>query len=159
MPDFSPRLRPSGRVAILVSRYNELITSRLLEGALACCREAGLSRADLDVIWVPGAFELPVVAAAAAGSGRYACLVALGAVIRGDTPHFEFVAGEAARGLGDVARRHGVPVGFGVLTVETMEQAVDRAGGAAGNKGEEAAAAALQAADVIAQLRERDAQT
>lgn len=157
MPDFSPRLRPTGRVAILVSRYNELITSRLLEGAIACCREAGLSRADLDVIWVPGAFELPVAAGAAAATGRYSCLVALGAVIRGDTPHFEYVAGEAARGLNDVALRHGVPVGFGVLTVDTMQQAVDRAGGSAGNKGEEAAAAALQAADVIAQIRGTDA--
>ena len=142
-----------GRVAILVSRYNELITSRLLEGALACCAEAGIARADVDVVWVPGAFELPVAAAAAAGTRRYACLVALGAVIRGDTPHFEYVAGEAARGLNAVAVQHGLPVGFGVLTVDTMQQAVDRAGGSAGNKGHEAAAAALQAADVITQLR------
>ena len=142
-----------GRVAILVSRYNELITSRLLEGALACCAEAGIARADVDVVWVPGAFELPVAAAAAAGTKRYACLVALGAVIRGDTPHFEYVAGEAARGLNAVAVQHGLPVGFGVLTVDTMQQAVDRAGGSAGNKGHEAAAAAIQAADVIAQLR------
>ncbi len=158
MPDFSPRLRPTGRVAILVSRYNELITSRLLDGAVACCREAGLSPAQIDVIWVPGAFELPVVAATAAGTGRYSCLVALGAVIRGDTPHFKFVAGEAARGLNDVGLRHGVPVGFGVLTVDTMQQAMDRAGGSAGNKGYEAAAAAIQAADVITQIRESDAQ-
>ena len=89
MPDLAFRLRAVGRVAILVSRYNELITSRLLEGALACCAEAGIARADVDVMWVPGAFELPVAAAAAAGTRRYACLVALGAVIRGDTPHFE----------------------------------------------------------------------
>jgi 6,7-dimethyl-8-ribityllumazine synthase len=144
-------------VAILASRYNELITSRLLEGALACCREAGIAREDVDVLWVPGAFELPVAAAAAAGTRRYACLVALGAVIRGDTPHFEYVAGEAARGLNAVAVAHALPVGFGVLTVDTMQQAVDRAGGSAGNKGHEAAAAALQAADVIAQLRGIDA--
>ena len=153
MPDLAFRLRAVGRVAILVSRYNELITNRLLEGALACCSEAGIARADVDVVWVPGAFELPVAAAAAAGTKRYACLVALGAVIRGDTPHFEYVAGEAARGLNAVAVQHGLPVGFGVLTVDTMQQAVDRAGGSAGNKGHEAAAAALQAADVIAQLR------
>jgi 6,7-dimethyl-8-ribityllumazine synthase len=144
-------------VAILASRYNELITSRLLEGALACCREAGIAREDVDVVWVPGAFELPVAAAAAAGTRRYACLVALGAVIRGDTPHFEYVAGEAARGLNAVAVAHALPVGFGVLTVDTMQQAVDRAGGSAGNKGHEAAAAALQAADVIEQLRGIDA--
>jgi len=140
-------------VAILVSRYNELVTQRLLDGAVACCREAGLDSAEIDVIWVPGAFELPVAAQAAAQSGRYSCLVALGAVIRGDTPHFEYVAGEAARGLGQVAVDHGLPVGFGVLTVDTMQQALDRAGGPAGNKGEEAAAAAIQTAQVLAQLR------
>jgi 6,7-dimethyl-8-ribityllumazine synthase len=153
VPDLTFRLRAVGRVAILVSRYNELITSRLLDGALTCCAEAGIARADVDVVWVPGAFELPVAAAAAAGTRRYACLVALGAVIRGDTPHFDYVAGEAARGLNAVAVQHGLPVGFGVLTVDTMQQAVDRAGGSAGNKGHEAAAAALQAADVISQLR------
>ena len=153
MPDLAFRLRAVGRVAILASRYNELITTRLLEGALACCREAGVPAEQVDVVWVPGAFELPVAAAAAAGTKRYACLVALGAVIRGDTPHFDYVAGEAARGLNAVAVAHALPVGFGVLTVDTMQQAVDRAGGSAGNKGHEAAAAALQAADVIAQLR------
>jgi 6,7-dimethyl-8-ribityllumazine synthase len=146
-----------GRVAILASRYNELITARLLEGALACCEEAGVPRDQVDVIWVPGAFELPVAAAAAAATKRYACLVALGAVIRGDTPHFDYVAGEAARGLNAVAVAHALPVGFGVLTVDSMQQAVDRAGGSAGNKGREAVAAALQTADVIAQLRALDA--
>ena len=157
MPDLAFRLRAVGRVAILVSRYNELITSRLLEGALACCAEAGVARADVDVVWVPGAFELPVAAAAAARTGRYACLVALGAVIRGETPHFEYVAGEATRGLGAVAVQAGVPVGFGLLTVDTMEQAVERAGGGAGNKGYEATAAAIEAADAIAQLRTTNA--
>jgi 6,7-dimethyl-8-ribityllumazine synthase len=157
VPDLAFRLRAVGRVAILVSRYNELITSRLLDGALACCDEAGVAREQVDVIWVPGAFELPVAAAAAAGTKRYACLVALGVVVRGDTPHFEYVAGEAARGLNAVAVAHALPVGFGVLTVDTMQQAQDRAGGSAGNKGHEAAAAALQAADVIAQLRAIDA--
>ncbi|MBA3760216.1 MAG: 6,7-dimethyl-8-ribityllumazine synthase, partial [Gemmatimonadales bacterium] len=140
MPDFSGRLRASGRVAILVSRYNELITTKLLEGALACCQEAGLSREQVDVVWLPGAFELPVAAAAAAGTGRYSCLIALGAVIRGETPHFDYVAGEATRGLSAVAVQHALPVGFGVLTVDTLQQAADRAGGSAGNKGHEAAA-------------------
>jgi 6,7-dimethyl-8-ribityllumazine synthase len=157
VPDLAFRLRAVGRVAILVSRYNELITTRLLEGALACCEEAGIRREDVDVVWVPGAFELPAAAAAAAGTKRYACLVALGAVIRGDTPHFEYVAAESARGLNTVAVTHALPVGFGVLTVDTMQQAVERAGGDAGNKGHEAAAAALEAADVIAQLRALDA--
>src|SRR5688572_6208191 len=115
-------------MAILVSRYNEAITSRLLEGALGCCAEAGVTPDEIDVVWVPGAFELPVAAAAAAETGEYACLVALGAVIRGETPHFEYVAGEAARGLGEVAVRYRLPVGFGVLTVDEMQQAVERAG-------------------------------
>jgi 6,7-dimethyl-8-ribityllumazine synthase len=158
VPDFSGRLRASGRVAILVSRYNELITTRLLDGALACCREAGLAREDVDVVWLPGAFELPVAASAAAATRRYGCLIALGAVIRGETPHFDYVAGETARGLAQVAVAHALPVGFGVLTVDTMQQAVDRAGGAAGNKGHEAAAAALRAADALNQLRSHHAQ-
>lgn len=157
MPDFAGRARSRGRVAVLVSRYNELVTTRLLDGARAALRDAGVPADAVDVIWVPGAFELPAAAAAAAATGRYACLVALGAVIRGDTPHFDYVAGEAARGLGDVAVRHALPVGFGVLTVDTMQQATDRAGGAAGNKGYEAAEAALATADVIAQLRGADA--
>jgi 6,7-dimethyl-8-ribityllumazine synthase len=157
VPDFSGRLRASGRVGILVSRYNEVITSKLLDGALACCSEAGIPRDSVDVVWIPGAFELPVAAAVAAETGDYTCLVALGAVIRGDTPHFDFVAGEAARGLREVSVRHRLPVGFGVLTVDTMEQAADRAGGKAGNKGHEATSAALRTADVLSQLRSRRA--
>ena len=157
MPDFAGRARSRGRVAVLVSRYNELVTTRLLDGARAALRDAGVAAEAVDVVWVPGAFELPAAAAAAAATGRYACLVALGAVIRGDTPHFDYVAGEATRGLGDVAVRHALPIGFGVLTVDTMQQATDRAGGAAGNKGYEAAEAALATADVIAQLRGADA--
>jgi 6,7-dimethyl-8-ribityllumazine synthase len=153
MSELIGRLRPVGSVAILVSRYNEAVTSRLLEGALACCDAAGLPRERVDVVWVAGAFELPVAAAAAARTGRYACLVALGAVIRGETPHFEYVAGEATRGLGAVAVEAGLPIGFGLLTVDTLEQAAERAGGPAGNKGYEAAAAAIEAADAIAQLR------
>jgi 6,7-dimethyl-8-ribityllumazine synthase len=158
VPEFTGRLRAAGRVAILVSRYNEMITSRLLDGALACCDEAGLDRDAIDVIWLPGAFELPAVAVVAAESRVYCCLIALGAVIRGETPHFEYVAAEAARGLNEVAVRYGVPVGFGVLTVDSMQQAVDRAGGSAGNKGREAADAALRTADLIAQLRSHHAQ-
>ena len=153
MPELSGRLRPVGSVGILVSRYNEAVTARLLDGALACCDAAGIARDRVDVVWVAGAFELAVAASAAARTGRYACLVALGAVIRGETPHFEYVAGEATRGLGSVAVEAGLPVGFGLLTVDSMEQAVERAGGGAGNKGYEAAAAAIEAADAIAQLR------
>ena len=139
-------------MAVLVSRYNEIVTTRLLDGARQCLRETGVPETRVDVIWVPGAFELPVAAETAAASGRYAALVALGCVIRGETPHFEYLAAETARGLGNVALAHQLPIGFGVLTTETLEQAIARAGGASGNKGYEAAAAALTTADVLAQL-------
>jgi len=140
------------RVAIVVSRFNEDVTRRLLTGAEAALREHGVPAASVDVFWAPGAFELPALAEVAAGSGRYRAIVALGCVIRGETPHFEYVAGEAARGLGNVALAHRIAVGFGVLTTETEAQALDRAGGPAGNKGFEAAEAALQTADVLAQI-------
>lgn len=139
-------------MAVLVSRYNEVVTTRLLDGARTCFREHGVSEARVDVIWVPGAFELPVAAETAAASGRYVALVVLGCVVRGETPHFEYIAGEAARGLGNVALAHRLPVGFGVLTTETLDQALARAGGGAGNKGYEATEAALTTADVLAQL-------
>jgi 6,7-dimethyl-8-ribityllumazine synthase len=148
----SPRAPRTGRVAVVVSRYNELVTTRLLEGARQCLREHEVPDARIDVIWVPGAFELPVVAEAAAASGRYAAIVALGCVIRGETPHFDIVAGESSRGLANVALTHRLAVGFGVLTTETLEQARERAGGAAGNKGYEAAEAALATAAVLAEL-------
>jgi 6,7-dimethyl-8-ribityllumazine synthase len=150
--ELSGRLRRVGRVAIIVSRYNELVTTKLLEGARACCTEAGLAEADIDVCWVPGAFELVGAADALAARGGYACLVALGAVVRGETPHFDFVAGETTRGLGEVVLRRSVPVGFGLLTVDTMAQAQARAGGAAGNKGYEAADAAIRSADLRSQM-------
>ena len=140
-------------MAVVVSRFNEDVTQRLLEGAQRCLREAGLGADDVDVFWVPGAFELPVAAEAAATSGHYAAIVALGCVIRGETAHFEYVAGEAARGLGNVALAHQIAVGFGVLTTDTEEQALARSGGAAGHKGYDAAAAALQTAAVLAQVR------
>lgn len=138
-----------GRVAVVVSRYNQLVTERLLDGARVRLGELGVEAAAIDVVWVPGAFELPLAAAAAAGSGRYRAIVALGCVIRGETAHFDYVAGEAARGLQSVALSYRVPIGFGVLTTETFEQAVDRAGGAAGNKGAEAAEAALRMVDAL----------
>jgi len=139
-------------VAVIVSRFNEEVTTRLLEGARDALRRHRLPDSHVDVVWVPGAFELPVAAEAAAASERYDVIVALGCVIRGETPHFEYVAGEAARGLGNVALAHRIAVGFGVLTTETLEQALARAGGPAGNKGVEAAEAALQTADVLDRL-------
>jgi 6,7-dimethyl-8-ribityllumazine synthase len=149
-----PARTPSAgrRVAVIVSRFNEEVTTRLLEGARDALRRHKLPDSRVDVVWVPGAFELPVAAEAAAVSGRYDAIVALGCVIRGETPHFEYVAGEAARGLGNVALAHRIALGFGVLTTETLEQALARAGGPAGNKGVEAAEAALQTADALDQL-------
>ena len=153
MAEYSGNLRRVGRVAIVVSRYNELVTAKLLEGARSCCADAGLGEGDVDVYWVPGAFELVGAADALALQGKYACIVALGAVVRGETPHFDYVAGETSRGLGEVVLRRSVPVGFGLLTVDTMAQAQDRAGGTAGNKGYEAAEAAIRSADLRSQIR------
>jgi 6,7-dimethyl-8-ribityllumazine synthase len=152
MTEYRGNLRAVGSVGIVVSAYHERITARLLEGALATCASAGIGAGQLDVAWVPGAFELGVTAAVMARSGRYAAVVALGVVVRGETPHFDFVAGETSRALGETARDTGVPVGFGLLTVDTTAQAVDRAGGVAGNKGAEAAEAAIRTADLLQQL-------
>jgi 6,7-dimethyl-8-ribityllumazine synthase len=149
MPDFDGRLEATGRVALVTSRYHERITGRLLDGARAACAEAGVVDGDVDVLWVPGAFELGVAVTACARSGRYAAVVALGAVVRGDTPHFDYVAGETSRALMDAATATLVPVGMGLLTCDTMEQAVARAGGDAGNKGQEAAEAALRTASLL----------
>ena len=143
----------AGRVAIIVSRYHERITTRLLEGARTACADAGLAENALEILWVSGAFELGVVAAAAARSGRYTAIVALGLVVRGETPHFDMIAGETSAALRRAASDTLVPVGFGLLTCDTMEQAAARAGGAAGNKGREAAEAALRTADLLRQLR------
>jgi len=149
-------LRPVGRVGILVSRYHERVTARLLDGALACCQEAGIPEDQVEVIRVAGAFELGIAAAAAITTDRYACLVALGVVVRGETPHFEYVAGETARMLAELSIRELIPIGFGVLTTETLEQALARAGGAAGNKGYEATDAAIRSADLLSRLPHPD---
>ena len=154
MTEFEGRLLAVGRIGVVVSRYHERVTSGLLEGAMVACLEAGVPDTDVDVLWVSGAFELGVVATAAAHSGRYAAIVALGVVIRGETPHFEYVARETSAALGRAATDTLVPVGFGLLTCDTMVQAEARAGGAAGNKGREAAEAALRAADLIRQALE-----
>lgn len=134
-------------MAIVVSRFHENITAQLLESARDALRRGGVDERNVDVTWVPGAFELPVAAEAAATSERFDAIVALGCVIRGETPHFEYVAGEAARGLGNVALAHRIAVGFGVLTTDTLEQALARVG-----KGAEAVQAALETADAIERL-------
>jgi 6,7-dimethyl-8-ribityllumazine synthase len=140
-------------VGIAVSRFNGEITTRLLEGAIAELEEAGVERERINVVTVPGAFELPLAAMALAKTKRFACVVALGCVIRGDTPHFDYVAAEAASGLQLAALETGVPVSFGVLTCDTRAQADARSGGERGNKGAEAARSALEMADVFSRLR------
>jgi 6,7-dimethyl-8-ribityllumazine synthase len=134
-------------VAIVVSRFHENVTSQLLATAREALRRGGIADASVEVTWVPGAFELPVVAEAAAASERFDVIVALGCVIRGETPHFEYVASEAARGLSNVALAHRIAVGFGVLTTETLEQAEARV-----SKGAEAVQAALETADALERL-------
>jgi 6,7-dimethyl-8-ribityllumazine synthase len=152
-PEFSGAPRGQGRrCAVLVSRFNEVITQRLLEGALDALVRHGVAFDDVDVFWVPGAWELPAVARRVAASERYDALVALGAVIRGDTPHFDYVAGEASRGLAAASADFDVPIAFGVLTCDTMAQAEARAGGEHGNKGWDSALAALEMADLFDQV-------
>ncbi len=147
------------RFAVVVSRFNELVTEKLLAGARACLLQHGVTEDALDVLWVPGAWELPIAALHAAHTGRYAGIVAVGCVIRGETPHFDYVAGEAARGLAAVALDPGLPVGFGVLTTDNADQALARAGGHKGNKGWEAALSVLELADLCATLGEEHAGT
>jgi 6,7-dimethyl-8-ribityllumazine synthase len=140
------------RIAVVAARFNDLVVASLLQGATRAWVERGGATADLAIVRVPGAFELPLAARKLAASGRFDAVVALGCVIRGDTPHFEYVAGECARGLQLASLETGVPVAFGVLTVETLEQALERAATAAGNKGGEAMESALEMAGVLARL-------
>ena len=144
------------RVAVVVSRFNETISKRLLDGAIDSLLRHGASDDNLSVTWVPGAYELPLAADAVASSGTVDAVVCLGAVIRGETAHFEYVAGGAARGIAEVMLRTGVPVTFGVLTTESTGQAEDRAGGKMGNKGAEAATVAIEMANLLAALPKPD---
>lgn len=145
------------RVGVVVSRFNHLISVRLLEGCVATLEARGCAPGDVHVAWVPGAFEIPVAAAAMAGSGRYDAVVTLGSVIRGGTPHFEYVCRGVTDGVGRVMERTGVPVAFGVLTTDDVDQALERAGGSEGNKGEEAALAAVEMARLRLALAEAPA--
>src|SRR5210317_653840 len=141
------------RIALLVSRFNSFVVESLLEGAVDTLKRHGADERDLQIVRVPGAYEMPLVAQRLAASKRFDAIIALGAVIRGGTPHFEYVAGECTRGLSAVSMQHDIPVAFGVLTVDTIEQAIERAGTKAGNKGGEAA---LSAIEMISLLRSLD---
>ena len=140
------------RVGIAVARFNELVTEKLLDGAVATLRQHGVADGDVTVAWVPGAFEIPTAASWAARSGSFDAVVCIGAVIRGDTAHFEYVAGECTKGLAQVSMEYGVPVAFGVLTVDSIEQAIERSGTKAGNKGGEAALSALEMVSLLTAL-------
>lgn len=137
------------RIGVALARFNQAVTARLLSGALEALVAHGVAEDAIDVVTVPGAFELPLCAQRLAATGRYDAIVCLGAVVRGETPHFDYVAGEAARGIGEVARRHDLPIAFGVLTTDTVDQALARAGGERGNKGFEAALTALEMVHVL----------
>ena len=153
MPEFSGTPNGEGRrFAVVASRFNESITRALTEGAVDALTRHGAAAGDVDVIWVPGAWELPFAVRRALASDRYAAVVAVGAVVRGETPHFDIVAGEAARGLADASAEYDVPVALGLLTTDDMAQAEARAGGAHGNKGWDAAMAAMEMADLFDRL-------
>jgi 6,7-dimethyl-8-ribityllumazine synthase len=137
------------KFGIVVARFNELLSSRLLSGAQDALLRHGADESGIDVAWVPGAFEIPLVAGKLAESGRYDAVIALGVVIRGGTPHFEYVSAEVSKGIAKVTMDSGVPVAFGVITADTIDQAVERAGTKAGNKGWEAAEAAIEMANLI----------
>ena len=149
------QLNASGlKVAIVVSRFNSFITERLLAGALDALQRHGCDSDAIDIIKVPGSWEVPLAAGEVARQHRYDAVVCLSAVIRGETPHFDYVAGEAAKGIAHVAAETGVPVAFGVLTTNTLEQAIDRAGAKGGNKGFDAAVTAIEMANLLRQLRQ-----
>lgn len=142
------------KFAIVVARFNSFITDKLLEGALSALQRTGADGDDVTVVRTPGAWEIPLVVKTLAEQKRFDAVIALGAVIRGDTPHFEYVAGECCRHLSEIPLETGVPVSFGVLTTNTVEQAIDRAGAKAGNKGFDAALGAVEMVDVMRRLRQ-----
>ncbi|GLI82603.1 6,7-dimethyl-8-ribityllumazine synthase [Rossellomorea marisflavi] len=142
------------KVAIVVSRFNEFITSKLLGGAEDALKRHGVEEADVSVTWVPGAFEIPMIAKKLARTGNYDAVITLGTVIRGATPHFEYVSGEVAKGVANLGMQEEIPVIFGVLTTDTIEQAIERAGTKAGNKGWEAAVSAIEMANLIRSIEQ-----
>ncbi|HNZ49043.1 MAG TPA: 6,7-dimethyl-8-ribityllumazine synthase [Candidatus Hydrogenedentes bacterium] len=140
------------KIGIVVSRFNEFISSKLLAGALDALQRHGVADENITVAWVPGAFEVPLITKKMAQSGKYDAVIALGCIIRGATPHFDYVANEAAKGIGHVMLDTGVPVLFGILTTENIEQAIERAGTKAGNKGADAAMGALEMINLLEQI-------
>ena len=146
------RIVRDARFAIVASRFNDFIVESLIKASVHCLRQHGAADADIEIVRVPGAFELPVVVGKIAAARKVDGIIALGCVIRGGTPHFDYVAGESVRGVSAAAQQHGVPVGFGILTVDTIEQAIERAGTKAGNKGEEATLAVMETVNLLRRI-------
>ena len=152
--EFQGNLIGTGKTfGIIVSRFNNFITKRLLDGAIDALTRHGVKEGDFDTFWVPGSYEIPMIALKAAQSGKYDAIICLGAVIRGETPHFDYVAGESAKGIAHVGLSTGIPAINGVITTETLEQAIDRAGAKTGNKGSEAALSALEMVNLFDQIQ------
>ncbi len=143
------------KIAIVAARFNEFITSKLLSGALDCLNRHDVKRDDIDVAWVPGAFEIPLIASKLAKSGKYDAVLCLGAVIRGNTTHYDYVCNEVSKGIAHISLETGVPVMFGVVTTENIEQAIERAGTKAGNKGYDVALGALEMVNLIKTIEEK----
>ncbi|KPL07165.1 6,7-dimethyl-8-ribityllumazine synthase [bacterium SM23_57] len=141
------------RFGIVVSRFNEFISNRLLEGSLDCLIRHGADEAAIDIIWVPGSFEIPVTASQMAASGKYHAVICLGALIRGDTPHFDLIAAEVTKGIAQVSLNHNIPAVFGIITADSLEQAIERAGTKSGNKGFMAAQSAIEMADLWTKIK------
>lgn len=142
----------SAKIAIVASRFNDFFTRELLDGALDCLHRHGVADKNIDTAWVPGGFEIPMAAKRLATSGRYAAVICVGCIIQGDTPHFQYVAGEVTKGIAQVSLETGVPVAYGVVTAETLDQAIERSGTKAGNKGFDAALTALEMIDLWAAI-------
>ncbi len=155
--DLTLARQTDARYALVVSRFNAFVVDSLLAGAIGTLKQHGISETAITVVWVPGAYEIPVAAQRLAATGRYQAIIALGAVIRGGTPHFDYVAGECTKGLSSVSLTYQLPVAFGVLTVDSIEQAIERAGTKAGNKGAEAALSALEMVSLFRGIDEQHA--
>jgi 6,7-dimethyl-8-ribityllumazine synthase len=143
---------PAGRFALIAARFNHFIVEQLVNGALDGLKRHGVADESVDLVWVPGSFETPLIAERLAASGKYAAVICLGAIIRGDTDHYDYVAGEAAKGVAHAAQSTGIPVIFGILTCDTLEQAINRAGAKAGNKGFDAAMTAIEMVNLLQKL-------
>jgi 6,7-dimethyl-8-ribityllumazine synthase len=138
---------------IVISRFNEFISKRLLEGAMDCLMRHGASESAIDIVWVPGSFELPITASQLAVSGKYDAVICLGALVRGDTPHFDLIAAEVTKGIAQVALTHNLPTIFGVITADSLDQAIERAGTKGGNRGFQAAQSAIEMADLWSKIK------